>query len=165
MKTNKILLGKRVLLVDDEKDVLETLVSLLEVCKIDTASSFEEGKRLLERGRYDAAILDIMGVKGFELLDIARERSIPVLMLTAHALNEESLAKSIEDGASYFVPKEEMGRIDVYLADVLEAIERKKNPWARWYKRLGGTFDTAFTGPEWRENQKEFLRKLRDAGR
>lgn len=164
METKKILLGKRVLLVDDEKDVLETLIELLRPCKIDTASSFEEGKRLLDRRPYDAAILDIMGVKGFELLQIARKRSIPAMMLTAHALNQESLGKSIEDGAAYFVPKEEIPRIDIYVADVLEAKEEKKNPWVRWLSRLGNTFDAVFTGPEWREDQKEFLEKLKNAG-
>jgi len=161
MDTSKILLGKRVLIVDDEKDILDTLIEFLRPCKIDAASSFEEGKALLERHSYDAVILDIMGVKGFDLLDIARNRGIPALMLTAHALNEESLGRSIESGAAYFVPKEEMTRIDTYVADVLEAREKKKNPWVRWFKRLGNTFDVAFTGPKWREEQKDFLEKLK----
>lgn len=128
MDTSKILLGKSVLIVDDERDVLESLIELLRLCKIDAASSFEEGKRLLERHNYEVVILDIMGVRGFELLDIARNRGVPALMLTAHALNEESLSKSIENGAAYFVPKEEITRIDTYVADVLEAKEKKRTP-------------------------------------
>jgi hypothetical protein len=32
-----------------------------------------------------------MGVTGFELLQLAQTKEIPVLMLTAHALNKESL--------------------------------------------------------------------------
>lgn len=164
METSKILLGKRVLLVDDEKDVLEILIELLSSCKIDTASSFEQAKRLLERNRYDMAILDIMGVDGFRLLGIAKKKSIPAIMLTAHALNEESLGKSIENGASYFVPKDKINEIDVFVADVLEAKERGKNPWSRWLRRLGSTFDAAFTGPEWRERQKEFLESIKKAG-
>jgi DNA-binding response OmpR family regulator len=161
MDTSEIILGKRVLIVDDEKDILETLIDLLRPCKIDAASSFEEAKSLLERYNYDIVILDIMGVKGFELLEIANARNIPALMLTAHAMNEESLGKSIENGAAYFVPKEEMARIATFVADVLEAKERNKNPWVRWFKRLGSTSDVAFTGPEWRAQQKEFLKKLR----
>lgn len=164
METGKILLGKKVLIVDDEKDVLEVLIDLLSSCKIDTASSFEEAKRLLERNRYDMAILDIMGVDGFRLLGIAKKKSIPAIMLTAHALNEESLGKSIENGASYFVPKDKINEIDVFVADVLEAREKGKNPWFRWLRRLGSTFDAAFTGPEWRERQKEFLESLKKAG-
>lgn len=164
MDTNKILMGKRVLVVDDEKDVLDLLIELLRMCKIDAASSFEEAKALLENHPYDLAVLDIMGVYGFELLKIAKSRNIPALMLTAHALNEESLDKSIKEGASYFVPKEEISRIDTYVADVLEAIEKNKNPWVRWFKRLGSTFDVIFTGPDWRDRQKEF-EKLREAWR
>ena len=34
----------KVLVVDDERDVLESLIELLDMCRIDTASSFEEGK-------------------------------------------------------------------------------------------------------------------------
>ena len=33
MDTAKILKGKRLLIVDDEKDVLDTLIELLDMCK------------------------------------------------------------------------------------------------------------------------------------
>ncbi len=160
MDPNKILLGKRILIVDDEKDILETLTDLLRVGKIDAASSFEEAKRLLERYDYDIAVLDIMGVKGFELLKIANACHVPALMLTAHALTEESLSKSMADGAAYYVPKQEILQIPTYVADVLEAHEKGKNSWVRWFKRLGSTFDIIFTGSDWREREKEFLEKL-----
>ncbi len=163
MDANKIILGRRVLIVDDEKDILEALIELLKPCRIDAASSFDEAKSLLERHKYDLAVLDIMGVRGFELLEIANRRQVPTLMLTAHSMNEESLSKSMEKGAAYFVPKEKMAQIATYVADVLEARERNTNPWLRWFKRLGSTFDVAFTGPKWREQRKEFLKKLRDA--
>jgi len=156
MDTEKILKGKKVLIVDDEQDILDLLVELLSTCMVDPASSFEEAKRLLETEYYDIAVLDIMGVRGFELLEIANKRGIPALMLTAHALSEESLRKSAEDGASYYVPKDEIGKIDVFVADVIEAREKKKNPWVRWYERLGGFFDKKFSGPNWREQQREF---------
>ena len=48
MTPEQIIEGKRVLVVDDEKDILETLVELLDICKIDTASSFEEAKNKIE---------------------------------------------------------------------------------------------------------------------
>lgn len=156
METKEVLLGKKVLLVDDEPDVLNLLTELLSACMIDRASRFEEAKRLLETQYYDIVVLDIMGVRGFELLEIAKSRNIPSLMLTAHALNDESLKKSAKDGASYFVPKEEMDKIEVFVADVIEATEKKKNPWLRWYERLGGFFDKKFSGPNWREQAKEF---------
>ena len=165
MDSKKMLRGKRILIVDDEKDILDVLIELLGMCRIDPASSFEEAKELLGTEYYDAVILDIMGVKGFELLKIAKEKNVPALMLTAHSLNEESLEKSLEDGAAYFVPKDEIGTIDVFLADVIEAIEEKKNPWIRWFERLGGYFDKKFGGPNWREKEREYwLDKARHWG-
>jgi DNA-binding NtrC family response regulator len=161
MDPEKIILGKRVLIVDDEKDILDLLTELLGICKIDAANSFEEAKNFLERYEYDIAVLDIMGVKGFELLQMANARDIPALMLTAHALNEETLTKSIKEGAAYYVPKDKMDQIATYVADVLEAREKKKSSWVRWLKRLGGSFDVIFTGPHWREREKEFLENLK----
>jgi DNA-binding NtrC family response regulator len=163
MDPGKVLLGKRLLIVDDERDILETLTGLLNLCKIDPASSFEEAKKLLERYEYDLVVLDIMGVKGFDLLEIANKRNIPALMLTAHSLNAESLTKSMRQGAAYFVPKEKMAEIATYVADVLESKERNKNPWTRWFDRLASFFDVTFTGPNWREQAKDFLEKIKRA--
>jgi DNA-binding response OmpR family regulator len=98
METVKLLKGKRVLIVDDEPDILDALNELLSTCMIDRASTFEGAKELLETEYYDVVVLDIMGVKGFELLQIAKQKHIPALMLTAHALNKESLKKSAEEG-------------------------------------------------------------------
>jgi DNA-binding NtrC family response regulator len=159
MDVARVIMGKRLLIVDDEPDILESLTNLLDLCKLDTASSFEEGKNLLEHYEYDLVVLDIMGVAGFDLLEIANRRKVPAVMLTAHSLNEESLRKSVREGAAYFVPKEKMAEIATYIADVLEAKERNKNPWVRWYKRLGSYFDIIFTGPNWREQENDFREK------
>lgn len=159
MDPRKLLKGKKILIVDDEPDVLELLTELLDMCRIDTASSFEEGKNLLESESYDITILDIMGVKGFELLEIARQQRIPALMLTAHGLSEENLKKSAEEGAFYYAPKEKMDEIELFVADVLEAIENKKSPWVKWFERLAGFYDGRFHGTNWREQEREFWEK------
>ncbi len=156
MDVKKILQGKWLLIVDDEQDILDMLIELLETCKIDTALSFEEAKKLLETNRYDLAVLDIMGVKGFDLLEIANQQKIPALMLTAHGLSEENLKRSAEEGAAYYAPKDEITKIDVFVADVLESLDKKKNVWERWFDRLGGFYDKKFGGTDWREKEKEF---------
>jgi len=158
VETKKLLRGKRVLIVDDEPDVLDSLTELLSVCMIDSALTFEEAKELLETRSYDLVVLDIMGVRGFELLQITKDKGIPTLMLTAHALNEDTLKKSAEEGASYFVPKDQMGNIDVFIADVIDAREKKRNPWVKWFERLGPYFYERinFGGPNWREDHKKF---------
>jgi DNA-binding response OmpR family regulator len=74
MASDDILKGKKILVVDDEPDILETLEELLDECDIETAATFESAKALLESKVYDATILDIMGVKGFDLLEIAIDR-------------------------------------------------------------------------------------------
>jgi DNA-binding response OmpR family regulator len=159
MDAKKKIIGKRVLIVDDEQDILDTLATLLDICKIDTALSFEEGKQLLETNVYDIAILDIMGVKGFDLLRIANERGVPALMLTAHALSEENLKKSAENGAQYYAPKDKINDIDVFVADVLEAKEKNKSAWVKVFERLGRFYDRKFGGPDWREKESDFWEK------
>jgi DNA-binding NtrC family response regulator len=158
VETKKLLQGKKVLIVDDEPDILDILTEHLGICMIDRARTFEEAKELLETSSYDLVVLDIMGVRGFELLQITKEKDIPTLMLTAHALNEDALKKSAEEGASYFVPKDEIGNIDVFVADVIEAREKQRNPWVKWFERLGPYFHerTNFGGPNWREDHKKF---------
>lgn len=72
MEENHLLEGKRILIVDDEPDVLETLAELLTICVVKTASTFDQAKTLLESQYFDIAILDIMGVEGYELLKICK---------------------------------------------------------------------------------------------
>jgi len=137
--------------VDDEDDVLHVLRELLSMCKIDTASSFEEAKILLESNDYHIVVLDIAGVNGFGLLAIAKSRGIPALMLTANALSEADLKKSAERGAHYYAPKDEILKICFFVGDVLDAIEKKKNPWKKVIDRLGDYYDSKFEGTNWRE--------------
>jgi len=159
MDPKKILKGKRILIVDDEEDILDFLTELLDMCKVDRASSFEEAKKLLESNYYHAAVLDIMGVRGYELLEVANKREIPALMLTAHALSQDNLKKSFQKGAAYYVPKDEIARVDVFLADILDAIEKKKNVFVKWYERLSGFCDKRF-GPNWKDDDPEFWNSL-----
>ena len=156
MKAEKVIAGKYVLVVDDEQDVLDTLVELLDMCRLDTASSFSEAKSLLEENHYDIAVLDIMGVDGYELLKVANSRKIPAVMLTAHALSSDNLKRSAEEGAAYYAPKDKINDIASFLADVFQAIDEGKSTWERVFSRLGGFFDKRFHGTDWREQEKEF---------
>ena len=144
MNVEKIIKGKKILIVDDEPDVLDTLYDLLSNCKIDKASSYEEARAMLEKETYDIAILDIMGVDGYGLLEIANEKKVPAIMLTAHALSEENLLKSAKQGAAYYAPKEELINIKDIVAEVIDAIEKKKSTWERMFSRLAGYYDRQF---------------------
>ena len=146
--------GKRILIVDDEPDILDILRELLDDFVVDGATDFQEAKRLLESNPYDAAILDIMGVRGYDLLKITREKDIPTLMLTAHALDPENFVRSLKKGALAFVPKEKLSEIDFFLKDILEAHEKGSRKTGRWFGRLEGFFEEQF-GAYWQEKQKE----------
>ena len=151
--------GKRILLVDDEPDVLDTLVDLLPMCETVKASHFKAAKDHLESEYFDLAILDIMGVEGYHLLEIANQRDVTAVMLTAHALSPENVVKSYKEGAASYLPKEEMVNIASFLNDVLEAQEQGKSPWDRWYDRMGSFFEKKF-GPKWQNDEKDFWEKF-----
>ena len=155
MATDDILKGKKILIVDDEPDILETLEEILEECDLDTAPDFDAAKELLDRKHYDAAILDIMGVRGFDLLDIAIEKKIPAMMLTAQGLNPDNLVGSIKLGAKSYIPKEKMDEIGVYLKEIFVSQEKGIEKSGNWFQRLASFFDTRF-GPDWKNKDKKF---------
>lgn len=154
--TSDLLDYKRVLVVDDEQDILDTIEELLHMCEVVKVSSFEEAREILEREYFDIAILDIMGVDGYKLLEIANRRDITAVMLTAHALSPEDTEKSFKEGAASYVPKEKVPEITTYLSDVLEAKEQGKNTWSRWLDRFGAFYDKKF-GPRWKMKAKGII--------
>ena len=136
MKPEKVIAGKYALIVDDEQDILDTLIEILDMCRLDTASSFSEAENLLKENPYDIAVLDIMGVNGYELLKIANSQNIPAVMLTAHAQSNDSLNRLAEGGAAYYAPKDKMHELDTFLADVFQAIDKGKSSWEKSLERL-----------------------------
>ncbi len=159
MKTKDLLSGKTVLIVDDEEDILDSLEDLLPMCDTVRAQDFESARALLESGTFDLAILDIMGVSGYELLDICVAKNIVAVMLTAYAVTPADVRKSFDKGAAFYIPKEEIARIDVFLNDVLEAKQKGKSTWERWYSRLSHFSERAF-GPDWAEKDEDLLKKF-----
>jgi len=160
--SESILNNKRLLAVDDEPDVLETLEDLFEEFDgliFDTATDYDSGYHLLRSWTYDAVILDIMGVRGFDLLNASVHLGFPTVMLTAHALSVDALKRSIEMGARAYIPKEKMGDIDAFLEDVL-TLEHGSSLKSMFH-RLGGLFSKKF-GSKWMENEKTFWRKVTD---
>ena len=147
---------RRILVVDDEIDVLETLEELLEdTFTVDLASSFEAAVSFLKSQTYDVAILDIMGVSGYDLLEATHALGIPTLMLTAHALTPDNLKKSIEMGADAYIPKDKMVDICLYVEDVLMSRQDQRKTNFKWYLKLGPFFDDIF-GNGWKDPEKKF---------
>ena len=154
-----VLTDKLVLAVDDEADILEIIAAELDMCLVHKVPDYETACEYLTRYRYDAVVLDIMGVNGFELLKKSVERGYPAVMLTAHAVTPEALKTSMELGAVFFLPKEKLTQLKGFLEDVV--LEGGKPMWKKFLDRLGSYFDRRF-GPGWIEKEKVFKELERD---
>ena len=156
MSNSSLLNGKKVLAVDDEPDILAALEELLDMCVVVTATSFEQAKQLLESDDFDIAILDIMGVDGYGLLEIANRKSLPAVMLTAHAFSADNLVRTIKEGAYAYIPKEEITQITDYLIDTLTAQQNGENPWSAWQERLPSSYFERKWGAAWKDEDRNF---------
>jgi len=158
--TESILNGKKILAVDDESDVLkileEEIMGACPNCQFQKATTYESAAEMLKSQPYDVVILDIMGVRGFDLLELAVNRNFRVAMLTAHALSPEALKRSFDMKARAYLPKEKLGEVVPFLEDVLHYDYLPG--WKRLFEKLKGFFDTRFksdwekkTGLNWQE--------------
>lgn len=160
MSNEQLLKGKKILIVDDEPDVLDTLEELLSMCTVVKAETFEEAKRLLETERLDVAVLDIMGVDGYALLDIAVRKGVTAVMFTAHALSPEDTMKSFKGGAAYYVPKDKMSELPEILDKIIDAKGRGESTWKPFMDWAESYYSFKF-GPAWEKYRKEFREKLK----
>jgi len=137
-----ILDGKTILAVDDEPDVLtvleEEIIVACPTCKFDTATTFQAAVKKLQSKTYDLVILDIMGVRGFDLLDLAVSRNMKVVMLTAHAFNPEALKRSFDMKARSYLPKTKLGEVIPFLEDALT--QEFLPGWELLFKKLESSF-------------------------
>jgi DNA-binding NtrC family response regulator len=161
MADTSLLNGKKVLAVDDEPDILAALVELLDMCQVVTATTFEAAKQLLISDDFDIAILDIMGVDGYGLLDIANRKSVPAVMLTAHAFSADNLVRTIKEGAYGYIPKEEITEIAAYLVDALAAQQKGENPWSAWQERLPASYFEKRWGAAWQDQDRDFWEQFK----
>ena len=158
MSTESVLKDKAVLVVDDEPDILDSIAEQLDMCRIYRAKDYEIALQLMAGFKFDIVILDVMGVRGFELLKKSVSKGFPTVMLTAHAMTPEALKESIQLGAVSFLPKEMMAELDTYLADVVTG--SKKMVWKKLLDELSDYFDRQF-GSDWKEKD-EFFQKFEE---
>ena len=152
-----ILNGKTILAVDDEADVLslleEEILGAAPKCRFEKAATYEEAVKKLESQNYDLVILDIMGVRGFDLLELAVRKNFRVAMLTTHALTPEALKRSFEMKARAYLPKEKLGEVVPFLEDVLKY--EYLPGWKRLMKKLESYFKARW-GDYWQKAEANF---------
>ena len=100
----------RVLIVDDEPDMVENCVRILKPAGYEclTTTDARRGLVMLESERPDLLLSDLKmpGVDGMELLHRAHELdpALPVIMITAFATIESAVA-AVKEGAFDYLPK------------------------------------------------------------
>ena len=102
-------MGKRILVVDDEKLIVKGIRFSLEQdgYSVDCAYDGEEALKLAKENAYDMILLDVMLPKhdGFEVCQQIREYSdVPIIMLTAKGEDMDKIL-GLEYGADDYVTK------------------------------------------------------------
>ncbi len=115
--------GKKLLMIDDDPDFVEGILSILKKAgyDVDVAYNPKDGFDALESKQYDLLLLDIMMGRGAEGVMIARKmrkdpklRELPVLIITG-----------IREQIAYLFPG---GPVHPHFVDVDELVEKPVEP-------------------------------------
>lgn len=103
---------KKILIVDDEQDIVESLKFVLETANFTCYCAYngEDGLRLAKEIVPDLIILDVMmpKINGYKISRLlkydAKYKNIPILMVTARSQEEDKLIGE-ETGADEYITK------------------------------------------------------------
>ena len=101
----------RILLVDDEEELVATLAERLEMRGFEAtwASDWQTALDLLETAQFDIALLDVKlpGMNGLELKRLmeAKRPEMKFIFLTGHGSEEDFKACSAESGQQFYLIK------------------------------------------------------------
>jgi DNA-binding NtrC family response regulator len=116
----------KILVIDDEKSIRNTLKDVLEYEKyeVDLAEEGPEGIGLFTQGSYDVVLCDIKMAKmdGIEVLQKLQEQStdVPVIMISGHG-NIDTAVDAIRKGAFDFLEKPlDLNRLLITIRNALE---------------------------------------------
>ena len=105
-------MSKRVLLAEDEPNIVESLTFLLERAgyQVSAETDGQDALDAIQKNPPDVVILDVMltGIDGFEILRRLRSdsqtKALPVIILTAKGQREDREA-ALDGGANAFIAK------------------------------------------------------------
>jgi len=142
---------KRILVADDDRDILETLSDLLEAkgYSVDTAESGRKAMEKSQSGSYNLALLDIklQDMEGTELLAKLHEAAprMMKIMITGYPSLQNAIA-SVNLGADAYVlkpvnPKELLKLVEQKLTEQSRAEMLSEDEVSKWIedrlKKLG----------------------------
>ena len=118
----------KILIVDDEKDIVETLSFMLQAKGYEIISAYdgEEGLKLAKEEKPDLIILDVMmpKINGYKICRLlkydAKYKNIPIIMVTARSQDNDKLIGE-ETGANEYKTK------PFEFSDVLNVINKYTN--------------------------------------
>lgn len=136
----------KILVVDDEKSIRETLIEILEYEKytVDQASDGKEAWTMLEKNSYDVVLCDIKMPKmdGLELLEkvMTEGRQVPFVMISAHGTIETAV-EATKKGAFDFIQKPpDLNRLLITLRNALDKTNLVRET-RKLKKRVNKTYD------------------------
>jgi DNA-binding response OmpR family regulator len=102
----------KILIVDDEKDIVETLAFMLKQKGFETITAYdgEEGLKLAKEENPDLIILDVMmpKINGYKICRLlkfdSKYKNIPIIMVTARG-QAQDVAIGEETGADEYITK------------------------------------------------------------
>ena len=119
----------KVLVVDDERDFLDSLVRRLQRRSVDAAgvTSGEAALEHLERQKADVVVLDVKmpGMNGIETLRLIKQRypDVEVILLTGHASVESGVEGLALEAFDYLIKPV---KLDELIERIMEAFDRRK---------------------------------------
>ncbi len=119
----------RILLVDDEPDICNTLAKHLhlEGYECDSALCADDAYPLLEEHSYHLAIVDVRmpGISGLELLGLLRKRHPDMAVIMMTAMNDRDTAvQALESGAYGYISKP--FKSNELIVNVVNALRRRR---------------------------------------
>jgi two-component system OmpR family response regulator len=116
----------KILLIDDETDILSILSSMLkrEGFDTDTATSGKQGLEKILKGNFDGIVTDLKmpEMDGLTLLKMVRSSHsyLPIIFLSGHS-SQNSEHEIVNYGAAELIAKPHIERVPLALKNILKA--------------------------------------------
>ncbi len=125
----------RLLIVDDDEQLRQALVKRFQRQGLNliNAASAEEAVPLLDKHRFDVALLDLHlpGMSGIELLDRikAAQPEVEVLLLTAHGSMDTAILAMKRGAYDYLTKPFHLPDLEIHIQKAFEKVQLARREW------------------------------------